>query len=204
MLRLINSAYRSNAEQLRFYTAWIVFRKVLAAKPGTSLHNFGRALDIDSNPATADHAWMVAHGREYGWIQTIPHIEPWHFEYVAALDQHRGDRIAALTPITRKENPMFMLAITTTGEVHLVTDRGSTKLAQAEYNLLVRLKSRDQGGNWADPKHDPFLAGEISIMSGAIRRANQDGDTVGAVTSTVDYAALARAVNDDAAARMKS
>ena len=48
MLRLVNSAYRSYAEQVKLYTAWLVYRLVLAAKPGTSVHNFGRALDIDS------------------------------------------------------------------------------------------------------------------------------------------------------------
>ena len=104
MLRLINSAYRSHAHQLRLYTAWVVYRRVLAAKPGTSLHNKGLALDIDSNPSTADHRWMVAHGRAYGWIRTIPHIEAWHFEYFASLDQHRGDRIAAPAPITTQED----------------------------------------------------------------------------------------------------
>jgi len=103
MLALVNSAHRSHAYQLRLYTAWIVYRKVFAMRPGTSVHNKGRALDIDSKRAPAEHAWMVAHGRGYGWIRTNP-AEPWHFEYVAALDQHRGDRLAALTPITTQED----------------------------------------------------------------------------------------------------
>ena len=106
MLRLVNSAHRSYASQLRLRTAWLVYRQVFAMRPGTSVHNKGRALDIDSNPATADHAWMVAHGREHGWIRTNP-AEPWHFEYVAALDQHRGDRLAAVAPITTQEEPMY-------------------------------------------------------------------------------------------------
>lgn len=97
MLGRINSAYRSDAEQAVLRHAWEVdHSKPYASKPGVSKHNQGLALDIDASPANVDHQWMVDHGREYGWVRpdgwqraSVP--EPWHFEYRAALDQHKGE-----------------------------------------------------------------------------------------------------------------
>jgi len=108
VLALVNSAYRSNTKQAELRNAWEVFKAggpwaAFAMLPGTSKHNAGLALDIDSNPWTADWQWMVDHGRDYGWIQTND-AEPWHFEYVAALDKHTGDRLAVPEIINQEDN----------------------------------------------------------------------------------------------------
>jgi D-alanyl-D-alanine carboxypeptidase len=47
-----------------------------AARPGTSIHERGDAVDI-SNPAAA--AWLAENGAEYGLCQIYAN-EPWHFE----------------------------------------------------------------------------------------------------------------------------
>ena len=53
-----------------------------AAEPGTSVHGWGRAIDISSPGA---QEWIVKNGRRYGWIRpswASFSYEPWHFEYI--------------------------------------------------------------------------------------------------------------------------
>jgi LAS superfamily LD-carboxypeptidase LdcB len=52
----------------------------LAAKPGTSKHGLGRAVDLDVNGKNAKaYDWLKKHGAEYGF-HTIPR-EKWHWEF---------------------------------------------------------------------------------------------------------------------------
>lgn len=77
----ITSAWRSNAEQVRLYELYKSGKGNLAAKPGTSLHETGLALDARGSP-TWERA-MVANG----WLRPLmmlgPNYEPWHWEYRA-------------------------------------------------------------------------------------------------------------------------
>jgi hypothetical protein len=54
-----------------------------AARPGTSVHGWGKAIDISSPGA---QSWIQKNGMKYGWIwpmwaRSSPY-EPWHYEYV--------------------------------------------------------------------------------------------------------------------------
>lgn len=101
----ITDAGRTYAEQKAIYDQWkreVVLPvsqrryKATAAKPGTSKHETGRALDL----AGAALAWVRAHGREYGWLADRVKGEPWHVEYHAAYDKHAGKAPATATPAT--------------------------------------------------------------------------------------------------------
>lgn len=50
----------------------------LAATPGTSMHGWGMALDLDLDPTA--QAWMRAHGEAYGFVEDVAR-EPWHWGY---------------------------------------------------------------------------------------------------------------------------
>jgi D-alanyl-D-alanine carboxypeptidase len=50
----------------------------LAARPGTSDHGWGKALDLDLDPKA--QAWMRANGGKYGWVENVPR-EPWHWAF---------------------------------------------------------------------------------------------------------------------------
>lgn len=69
----------------------------LAAKAGTSLHGWGIALDLGggAESKTGPWKWLVEHGEEYGWENPdwakSSKYEPWHWEYVPARKQIRGD-----------------------------------------------------------------------------------------------------------------
>lgn len=87
---LINSAFRSDAEQAALFAAnpdprWV-------APPGTSLHRC--ATELDLGPATA-YAWLAANADRFGFLRRYG-WEPWHFGFVAgpAPCSAAGNRVA--------------------------------------------------------------------------------------------------------------
>jgi hypothetical protein len=58
----------------------------LAARPGTSMHGWGLAVDFDMR--VTDFAWLRMHAASYGWIHPPwaqpggSKPEPWHWEFV--------------------------------------------------------------------------------------------------------------------------
>ncbi|WP_258726363.1 M15 family metallopeptidase [Cellulomonas sp. NS3] len=80
--------YRSYADQVAMKQAL----GPIAARPGTSSHGLGTALDVQEWPdvygfGTARYEWLVAHGPTYGWYAPArvradaAYPEYWHFEY---------------------------------------------------------------------------------------------------------------------------
>lgn len=49
------------------------------ARPGTSMHEYGLAIDIaNGTKGSPEHRWLIEHGGEFGFLATEP-TEPWHF-----------------------------------------------------------------------------------------------------------------------------
>jgi len=74
---VINSGYRSDAQQARLFAAnpdpkWV-------APPGRSLHRCGTELDL--GPA-GSYGWLAANAARFGFRQRYP-WEPWHYGWVA-------------------------------------------------------------------------------------------------------------------------
>ncbi len=78
----INSGFRTMEEQEYFYmcyTCCCCNSCNLAAEPGYSNHQSGHALDLSTSNAGV-YSWLVAHGAEYGFANTVP-SEDWHWEW---------------------------------------------------------------------------------------------------------------------------
>jgi hypothetical protein len=83
----LTDSYRSYASQVS-----VAARKPgLAARPGTSEHGWGLAVDLCDGaavPGAREHTWLLAHAPAFGWDNpkwARPHgsrPEPWHWEYV--------------------------------------------------------------------------------------------------------------------------
>jgi zinc D-Ala-D-Ala carboxypeptidase len=82
----VSDAYRSYAEQVMVS----ITRAAWAARPGTSNHGLGLAVDLCGGVnsfGTTAHFWMDAHAPLYGWFHpawaepdgALP--EPWHWEF---------------------------------------------------------------------------------------------------------------------------
>lgn len=84
-LRLTDS-YRSYAAQVDVARRKGIYgvrqpngRLGLAARPGTSNHGLGRAIDVNLEASPGASAWLRANAGRYGF-HTIPR-EPWHWEH---------------------------------------------------------------------------------------------------------------------------
>lgn len=74
----INSGFRTYEEQERLYRLYRQGRGNLAAKPGYSNHQDGKALDL--NTATPGVlSWLNRNAARFGFRRTVP-SEPWHWE----------------------------------------------------------------------------------------------------------------------------
>jgi hypothetical protein len=82
----VTDSYRSRSQQVTLYAT----KPNLAARPGTSNHGWGTAVDLCGGVesfGTAEHAWLLGHAPLYGWFHpswaepTGSRPEPWHWEY---------------------------------------------------------------------------------------------------------------------------
>lgn len=176
----INSAYRTPEHQDALRAKYLANpNKYPFALPASkSLHCKGLALDIDSDPANADHAWLVANGAQYGWRRTNK-AEPWHFEYDASTDTRKDDDMATPAEVWGYKNP---------------ASKGGTE------DVYLHVRS----ARWAAED----AAAGVKALAASIKApapATVDLDAlaakVAALVPSIDYAKLAKAVNDDAATR---
>lgn len=85
----IDLTYRTRGTQEYLYRE---LGRMIAAKPGTSNHGWGLAIDF---PETRDYGfdgtyykWLKAYSKRYGWVhhkvyeKGSPYAEAWHFEYM--------------------------------------------------------------------------------------------------------------------------
>jgi len=82
----VSDSYRSLGEQVSLYAA----KPALAARPGTSNHGWGVAVDLCGGVqtfGTEQHQWMVRNGPAFGWFhpqwarQGGGKPEAWHWEF---------------------------------------------------------------------------------------------------------------------------
>jgi len=87
----IRSGFRSHAKQTRLYKEYRRGEGHLAARPGYSNHESGRALDIYITDYKVLE-WLKQHAAEYGFHRTVPG-EAWHWEYLGGYEP-KGKRVA--------------------------------------------------------------------------------------------------------------
>ena len=61
----LTSSYRSREKQEYLYNLYLQGKGNLAARPGSSLHEKGLAIDVAS-----DISWVQKYGPKFGWINT--------------------------------------------------------------------------------------------------------------------------------------
>jgi LAS superfamily LD-carboxypeptidase LdcB len=83
----IRSGYRSHAKQTKLYKKFQKGQGNLAARPGFSNHESGRALDLYITEYKV-YAWLESHASTYGFQRTVSG-EPWHWEYLGGYEPER-------------------------------------------------------------------------------------------------------------------
>jgi LAS superfamily LD-carboxypeptidase LdcB len=75
----VSSGFRTQEEQLELFRLYRQGRGPLASRPGTSNHQSGHALDIETREL-AVRLWLRRHAHRFGFLRTVP-SERWHWEY---------------------------------------------------------------------------------------------------------------------------
>jgi hypothetical protein len=76
------SSYRPFADQQEFWDLYQAGKGNLAARPGTSNHGWGKAVDLAEQWM---RDWITEHGGEFGWKKTEAPTEWWHVNYVGGF-----------------------------------------------------------------------------------------------------------------------
>jgi len=196
---IINESYRTLARQQAYYDK-PPSGVGTAAWPGTSNHGWGLAIDL--HLTAAEYAWMRANAPRYGWVNPAwAHDgrgveEPWHWEHATAQSVIPD----TITPAPTQEDDMPLNAADAT----LINGVVIRVLRSTEAKGIIR---------------DAVLTAVLDEGVGTLSQAVRDARVIARRTEiavlalptpgtpsvgTIDYAALAKAVNDDAAARMAS
>ena len=88
----IRSGFRTFAKQAKLYKQYRRGEGNLAAPPGYSNHESGRALDLNVSGRAYD--WLQEHARTYGFHRTVPG-EAWHWEYLGDEDKDAIERASS-------------------------------------------------------------------------------------------------------------
>lgn len=229
----ITEAGRDYATQLGHYERFMKFGSPIALAPWVpSVHQKGRAKDTDERPVALlnDHGWFHTVYRYVNGRRTL--MEPWHFEYFPERDNHRHEvvelvndsgvwRFASAAPVPAPKKPtrrntMSIPPLANTGGA------GDTRLfdlsggAKRHIRHAAEIEALKQIATKLDPDHRADAINDhIAVVGGLADIPNRlDAVTVeqvesivkrlGSGSATVDYEAIADAVNDEAARRLKS
>lgn len=120
----VNESFRDLAEQQRLYDAYLNGTGALAAVPGTSIHGWGLAIDVDIYD-DAQQRWLRDTAPSYGWWWAggeFSQIEPWHFEFDGRnIDGARFE----------ENEEMQVIQVIDNGEKYLVTPNGFRAITES-------------------------------------------------------------------------
>jgi LAS superfamily LD-carboxypeptidase LdcB len=88
----IRSGFRSHEKQKQLYREYKKGWGNLAAKPGYSNHQNGKAVDIYIDDYRV-YEWLRANAKKFGFKRTVRR-EAWHWEYIRG-GRGGGERVAA-------------------------------------------------------------------------------------------------------------
>lgn len=82
---VVKRGWRSMAQEAALWAAYKAGKGPMASKPGTGVHGYGTAVDINGpmmNPNSKQHKWMRQNAAQFGWYWVGQRWgEPWHWEY---------------------------------------------------------------------------------------------------------------------------
>jgi hypothetical protein len=137
----INSGFRTMDEQRYFYKCYTTGscnNGNLAARPGYSNHQSGRALDISNSTSS----WVRNNASRFGFERTVP-SETWHFEYMGSSDPGGPCSGGGATPPSSGGSPDAETCFSTTLQKNIAANG----CVQARSN---RVWYRCESGAWTE------------------------------------------------------
>jgi hypothetical protein len=132
------SSYRTYDQQVELYRAYLNGTGNLAAKPGTSNHGWGLAVDVASH---AMRSMVDAIGAKYGWAKAWSDApsEWWHIKYEAGHysgpdpGPHGGANLP-ISPLPLKEGDMITAVVKQNGAIEVFVEKSSGEVFHAWQN----------------------------------------------------------------------
>lgn len=227
----VTSAGRTKAEQARLYNGWVKrlpgFSPAYPPDSPYALHvvNGGSAVDVGGAfgvAGTTPHLWLKQAGPTHGYAVDAVAGEPWHIQFTlrpaaaaSSATPIEGDTLSAA------EVQQIIESVTgiTNTQIQRATRYRMYGNLQTKESMALNITSGDIMPNKGGPaevatwqKLQLVGNGEAMVWvedalykalidRAAIIRATPTGSVPGA---PIDYAALAKAVNDDAARRLQA
>lgn len=133
----ITDAGRTYAQQQVMYARYLRGELLAtAARPGTSKHEKGNALDLSG----AAREWVRSHGRQFGWLIDQVAREPWHMEYAISLDRRlfaTPEPVVSATPMRVREDTVK--TVTYGGRTYVVTATSIQEVSGAQAVVATTL-----------------------------------------------------------------
>lgn len=135
----VSDAGRTYAEQAEMWRRYLAGElPATAARPGTSKHETGIALDV-AEPA---RKWVRKFGKYYGWIKDAVRNEPWHMEYRGRdRSRHVKVKIRSGATLTAADHRAISRAVAR-ARINRPTKKAGQrrfwKLVQREINCAMR------------------------------------------------------------------
>ncbi|WP_025105704.1 hypothetical protein [Microbacterium paraoxydans] len=176
----ITEAGRSWEQQNEHWEHYLKYGAPIALHPDTpSVHQMGRAKDTDERDVALmnDHGWYQTVYRLLNGRRTL--VEPWHFEYDPARDNHRNDPApsgAGSTALTFEEDE-DMRVIVSNGNYYAIAKQylshlnDKTQAAEAE---ALYGKARELGNGDASTKAGAKLRAQLDLHG--VPRSVLDGN----------------------------
>lgn len=150
----------------------------LAAKPGTSNHGWGSAVDLKVKKGSDEHDWLVKNAERFGF-STIPR-EPWHWEHKASASLMKTGRMPKSDDV---DIPQVQLGVTNLPLIFVGglddTSAGyksideQTKLAKNGYgNTVISFRYNDNSQKIKE-QIDKNVSSPIMLFSAACAKSEE-------------------------------
>lgn len=178
----VNAAYRTYAEQLKEYNS----DPSKAAKPGSSMHEYGLAIDVDS--ATLDEMEKMGLMRKYGLTRPVGN-EPWHVEPAGIqtdISKYKKDGADAASAASQAIAGGIGKGGGGWGTVTGKQGHGrNTEMAKAllEANIQPQVASNDSDTGTTIPTTKPTLASSGGMMKASYSPTASDTQASGSFSA---------------------
>jgi hypothetical protein len=199
----ISSGFRSREEQQRLYDAYLAGKGNLAAKPGSSNHESGFAIDIDypDKDRAGAAAWVRANAARFGLVLPV-RGEDWHLELAGGKGKRAGaglDKDAMRFNLVdgAQQNPEDVLAARIESVMGMLT--GASPSADTPADVLAAQPGTDVTVLNAAPEGQAKAQGAVAPddVLGNARIIAQVGRQMGAPDQAIKIALAASLVESN-------
>jgi len=186
----LTEGYRTYARQVYLYALYKSGLGNVAAKPGTSNHGLGVAVDMGNYGSVRMWAWLLSNAPRYGWswAQGKASGEAWHWVYVGGATNTTPASTTTTTPITAEQEAImavpFDLIVDSDSKptaAYVVVANNIEHVGGLEWEALNLLKAalvENAETNTPPANGKRLTSGQLANAANALQRASKNADKI--------------------------